>query len=91
MGKIKVRLKAHRRIYIHNDIGNAVFYFKKRVDERVAKDDREGVGLEIIAGLTLLAFEVEAKFNFLGYKLEQTPIKLYHSRRRRSNLCIRQI
>jgi hypothetical protein len=24
-------------------------------------------------------------------KLEQTPIKLYHSRRRRSNLCIRQI
>jgi hypothetical protein len=23
--------------------------------------------------------------------LEQTPIKLYHSRRRRSSLCIRQI
>ncbi len=33
---------------------------------------------------------------FVGYfvaapDLEQTPIKLYHSRRRRSNLCIRQI
>jgi hypothetical protein len=27
----------------------------------------------------------------LGGNLEQTPIKLYHSRRRRSNLCIRQI
>jgi hypothetical protein len=24
-------------------------------------------------------------------RLEQTPIKLYHSRRRRSSLCIRQI
>jgi hypothetical protein len=69
MAKIKVRLKAQRRIYIHNDIGNAAFYFKNRVSERLAKDDREGVGLEIIAGLTLLAFEVEARFNFLGAKL----------------------
>jgi hypothetical protein len=69
MAKIKVHLKAHRHIYIHNDIGNAAFYFKNRVDERIAKDDGEGVGLEIIAGLTLLAFEVEARFNFLGAKL----------------------
>jgi len=69
MAKIKVHLKAHRHIYIHNDIGNAAFYFKNRVDERIAKDDREGVGLEIIAGLTLLAFEVEARFNFLGFRL----------------------
>jgi hypothetical protein len=69
MAKMKVRLKAHQNIYIHNDIGNAVFYFKKRVDERIAKDDREGVGHEIVAGLTLLAFEVEARFNFLGATL----------------------
>jgi hypothetical protein len=69
MAKIRVRLKAHRHIYIHNDIGNAVFYFKNRVDERIAKGDHDGVGLEIIAGLTLLAFEVEARFNFLGAKL----------------------
>ena len=67
MAKIKVRLKAQRRIYIHNYIGNAAFYFKNRVSERLA--NREGVGLEIIAGLTLLAFEVEARFNFLGAKL----------------------
>lgn len=78
MAKIKVHLKAHRHIYVHNDIGNAAFYFKKRVGERIAKDDREGVGLEIIAGLTLLSFAVEAKFNFLGAKLipdwkERTP------------------
>ena len=53
MNKMKVRLRAHRHIYIHNDIGNAAFYFKKRVDERIANDDRKGVGLEIIAGLTL--------------------------------------
>jgi hypothetical protein len=69
MDKIRVHLKAQRHIYVHNDIGNAAFYFKTRVDERIAKDDRDGVGLEIVAGLTLLAFEVEAKFNFLGAKL----------------------
>ncbi len=69
MAKMKVHLKAQRHVFVHNDIGNAAFYFKKRVDECIAKDDREGVGLEIIAGLTLLSFAVEAKFNFLGAKL----------------------
>ncbi len=71
MAKLRVRLKAHRHIYIHNDIGNAAFYFKNRVDERAAKGDREGIGLEIMASLTLLAFEVEARLNFLGAKLIQ--------------------
>jgi antitoxin component HigA of HigAB toxin-antitoxin module len=69
MTKLKVQIKAHRHIYIHNDIGNATYYFKKRVDERIANNDRAGVGLEIMAGLVLLAFEVEARFNFLGAKL----------------------
>jgi hypothetical protein len=57
MTKMKVHLKAHRHFYIHNDIGNAAFYFKERVNDRIAKDDRDGIGLEIMAGLTLLAFE----------------------------------
>lgn len=39
------------------------------MDKRIAEDDREGVGHEIIAGLILLAFEAEARFNFLGAKL----------------------
>ncbi len=30
-------------------------------------------------------------FSEVTDELEQTPIKLYHSRRRRSNLCVRQI
>jgi hypothetical protein len=69
MARSKVRLKAHRHIYIHNDIGNAVFYFKNRVEQRLAKGEDEGVGSEIVAGLVLLAFQVEARFNFLGHKL----------------------
>jgi hypothetical protein len=69
MTKAKVHLEAHHHFYIHNDIGNAAFYFKTRVEERIAKGDRDGIGFEIMAGLTLLAFEVEARFNFLGAKL----------------------
>jgi hypothetical protein len=51
------------------------------VDERIAKGDREGIGFEIIASLTLLAFEIEARFNFLGDKLingwnEHMPMKV---------------
>ena len=80
MRKVKVHLQAQRQICIHNDIGNAAFYFKRRVDERIAQNDRVGVAHEIIAGLTLLAFEVEARFNFLGFKLiekwdERQPAK----------------
>jgi hypothetical protein len=69
MTRSKVRVKARRHIYIHNDIGNAVFYFKNRVEQRLAKGEDEGVHLEIMAGLALLAFTVEARFNFLGHKL----------------------
>ena len=69
MAKIKVRLQAHRHIYIQNDLANAACYFKTRIEKRIANNDREGVGLEIMAGLTMLAFAIEAKFNFLGDRL----------------------
>jgi hypothetical protein len=69
MTKKRVRLRANRKIRIHNDIGNAAYYFKNRVNERSEKGDRDGIGLEMIAGLILLAFEVEARFNFLGATL----------------------
>jgi hypothetical protein len=80
MTKTKVHIKAHRKIYIHNDIANAAFYFKERVVERIAQDDHDGIALEIMAGLTLLAFEVEARFNFFGAELiegwnERKPVK----------------
>ncbi|MDP1627782.1 hypothetical protein [Parvibaculum sp.] len=71
MARIRARVRAQRHIYIHNSISNAAHYFKNRVSDRIANDDHEGVGLEIIAGLTLLAFSVEAHFNFLGHKLIQ--------------------
>lgn len=69
MAKIKVRLQAHRHIYIHNNLANAAFHFKARVEKSLAQGKREGVGLEIMAGLTMLAFASEARVNFLGDRL----------------------
>lgn len=69
MEKIKVRLKEHTTFYIHNDLANTAFYFKQRIEERLAKDDREGIALEMMACLTMIAFAIEAKANFLGLKL----------------------
>ncbi|RUU29510.1 hypothetical protein [Mesorhizobium sp. M6A.T.Ce.TU.016.01.1.1] len=69
MNKIKVRLQEHRHFFIHNDLANAAYYFKERIAERLKNDDREGVALEMMACLTMIAFAVEAKINFLGHKL----------------------
>ncbi|MGX8007934.1 hypothetical protein ACVDG8_002460 [Mesorhizobium sp. ORM8.1] len=67
--KIKVRVQEHRNVFIHNDLANAAFYFKQRISERLKLNDREGVSLEMMACLTMIAFAIEAKFNFLGYRL----------------------
>jgi hypothetical protein len=69
MSKLRVKIPEHRHFYIHNDIANAAFYFKTKIEEKLARNEREGIGLDMMACLTMLAFEIEAKFNFLGYKL----------------------
>jgi len=69
MDKFLAKAKVDKRIYVHNDLENAAFYFAKRVEERSKKDDREGIGLEMMACLIMLAFAAEAQFNFLGFKL----------------------
>lgn len=63
------KAKVDKNIYIHNDLENAAFYFAQRVKERVEKGDRAGIGHDMMACLIMLAFTVEAQFNFLGFKL----------------------
>jgi hypothetical protein len=66
MNKIKALIESKKHVYIHNDLGNCTYYFKNRFD---AWGDEEGISLEIMAGLTMLAFTIEARMNFLGSKL----------------------
>jgi hypothetical protein len=69
MASVITNVKIAKNIYVHNDLENAAFYFKARVRERAEKGDRDGIGHEMMACLVMLAFAVEAQFNFLGFKL----------------------
>jgi hypothetical protein len=63
-----IRFRIHREAVenIHNDIANASHYFMKRIVEREAKGDRGGISLEMMAGLTMTAFWIEAGINYIG-------------------------
>jgi hypothetical protein len=67
--KFVVKIRKDVRIYIHNDLMNAADFLKGKIDERSKKGDRDGIGLEIMACLTIIAFAFEAQMNFLGFKL----------------------
>jgi hypothetical protein len=75
MEKYRVRRQAKKNIYIHNDLSNAAFHFKKSVDSRVKEGNREGIAFEVMACLSMLAFSFEARINFLGSKLYQEKWK----------------
>jgi hypothetical protein len=64
--RIRALLEIKNQDLIHNDLSNAAFYFKKRIDERIAKNDHDGIFLEMIAALTMTAFALEANLNFVG-------------------------
>src|SRR4051794_3118829 len=67
--KVRVRVQATSRIYIHNDLSNAAFHFKESIARRLAANDRSGITFEYMAWAIMLAFTFEAKINFLGWKL----------------------
>lgn len=67
--RIKAKLQIEYNDHIHNDLSNAAYYFERRVTERIAANDRKGVGLEMVAALTMTAFAMEANLNFLGYSI----------------------
>lgn len=67
--KMKVVISREKQIFIHNDLSNAAHYFTKTAEKRIADNDREGVGIEMMAGLVMLAFAAEAKFNFIGWRV----------------------
>ena len=69
MKKKKARRQAEKHIYIHNDLANAAYHFKKRIEERHVNNDMKGISFDVLAGNILLAFSIEAKINFLGVQL----------------------
>ena len=65
--RINASLEVERIDLIHNDLSSAAFHLKARIDKALAPGgDREGVGLDIMAAVTMLAFTFEAYLNFVG-------------------------
>ncbi len=77
--KFEVRTQAE--IFIHNDLANCAGHFRKVAREKIDTKKRTGVGLDMMAALTFLAFSVEAKVNFVGWRVfgddwaERKPLK----------------
>ncbi|MCA1366653.1 hypothetical protein I6F15_04435 [Bradyrhizobium sp. BRP14] len=67
--RVKVKVKAKSQVYIHNDLANNAYYLRKKIHERLAKEDTDGISLEMTACLIMIAFALEAQINFLGWKL----------------------
>lgn len=69
--KVVVKIRKDMRIYIHNDLMNSADFLKRKIDERIKKGNSDGIGLEIMTCLTIIAFAFEAQMNFLGFKLKE--------------------
>ena len=66
MTKRRVRKTAKKNIFIHNDISNTANHLRKRIEEKVEANDRQGIALDITACLVMLAFTFESRLNFVG-------------------------
>lgn len=69
MNKIRARHRGKRSIYVHNDLSNAARHFILQINDKLKREDLQGIAFEYMACMVMLAFAFEAKINFLGYKL----------------------
>ena len=67
--KILAELTYEGADLIHNDLISAAYHIKQRVDAAVAGGDRAGIGLDVMAAVTMIAFAFEAYLNFVGDKV----------------------
>lgn len=68
MNQMRGRIELKKQIYPHNDLDNAAFHLFQQITKNQA-ENREGIKLEIMAYLVILAFSFEAKINFIGDKV----------------------
>jgi len=70
MRKIRARIRHTHHIHIHNDLASAAYFFREKVDSNSkVKGGVEGSYFDMLACVTMTAFALEAKINFLGEQL----------------------
>lgn len=65
--KFEVRTQAER--YIHNDLSNCAYSFASATDLKIETGNTDGVYHDMMAALVFTAFSIEAKVNFVGWKV----------------------
>lgn len=69
--KRQFELSIEAEHFIHNDLSNCAWSFSETVKAKVAADDMQGIYHHIMAALVFSAFTLEAKVNFVGWKVLQ--------------------
>lgn len=80
--KIKARVTKSARVFVHNDLSNAVGYFASLIEQK-EKTGLGGILIDGMACMTLIAFSFEANINFMGYELKKAG-RLAHWKERES-------
>jgi hypothetical protein len=68
--RIRAKLTNDFVDYLHNDLSNAAFFFRNRINKAFEENDRtDGIFLDMMAAITMTAFALEGYVNFVGYRL----------------------
>lgn len=68
--RIRVKVTNNWVDYPHNDLSNAAWFFRERINKAVAQKKRaDAIFLDMMACVTMVAFSLEGYLNFIGAKL----------------------
>jgi hypothetical protein len=73
-----VRVKMENKVtnYPHNDVASAAFHFRERLEKAFQdKDGADGIFLDTIGLMTMIAFALEGYVNFVGGRLIERCVK----------------
>jgi len=65
--KYEIHVEAER--FIHNDLSSCAFYMRKLMHEKIDSGDNNGLYFPMMSCLVFSAFALEAKVNFVGWKV----------------------
>lgn len=68
--RIRAKITNNWVDYPHNDLSNAAWFFRERINKAFSEKERlDGIFLDMIACVTMIAFSLEGYVNFIGAKL----------------------
>ncbi|MBR1216204.1 hypothetical protein [Bradyrhizobium sp. JYMT SZCCT0180] len=68
MGIVKARVTGHRKLHIHNTLENFAGFTKGVIEDKIKRNERDGIGFDYMTLGIMLAFDFEAKVNFMGVR-----------------------